>query len=289
MTVSEYLTTKEVASLLRLKERKVYDLAARGEIPCVRATGKLLFPRVEMHRWMESRGGPTGLSVRPQTVLGSHDPLFEWALGASGAGMPMLMGGSLDGLNRFNAREGVVCGLHLPSAPCDTWNVDAVIERCSDEPVVLMHWAKRRRGLIVRSDCALADFSGLSRVRFVGRQVDSGSHQILAQQLLRHRLAYSDLNMVREARTETEAALLLVEGQADVTFGLECFAARYQLKFVPVCTEWFDLLVDRHAYFEPPFQTLLQFTRSEAFLSESARFVGYDIDSLGLIRFNGAR
>ena len=40
-----YLTTKEVADLLRLKERKVYDLVAEGGIPCVRATGKLLFPR----------------------------------------------------------------------------------------------------------------------------------------------------------------------------------------------------------------------------------------------------
>ena len=28
-----YLTTKEVANLLRLKERKVYDLVAEGGIP----------------------------------------------------------------------------------------------------------------------------------------------------------------------------------------------------------------------------------------------------------------
>ena len=40
-----YLTTREVADLLRLKERKVYDLVAEGDIPCVRVTGKLLFPR----------------------------------------------------------------------------------------------------------------------------------------------------------------------------------------------------------------------------------------------------
>ena len=43
--MEQYLTTKELAELLRLKERKVYDLAAAGEVPCTRATGKLLFPR----------------------------------------------------------------------------------------------------------------------------------------------------------------------------------------------------------------------------------------------------
>ncbi|HIC80349.1 MAG TPA: DNA-binding protein, partial [Kiloniellaceae bacterium] len=42
-----FLTTKEVAELLRVKERKVYDLSAEGEIPCRRVTGKLLFPRLE--------------------------------------------------------------------------------------------------------------------------------------------------------------------------------------------------------------------------------------------------
>ena len=43
----EFLTTREVAALLRVKERKVYDLAAAGDIPCRRVTGKLLFPKAQ--------------------------------------------------------------------------------------------------------------------------------------------------------------------------------------------------------------------------------------------------
>jgi excisionase family DNA binding protein len=42
-TAPEFLTTREVAALLRVKERKVYDLASAGQIPCRRITGKLLF------------------------------------------------------------------------------------------------------------------------------------------------------------------------------------------------------------------------------------------------------
>ncbi|MEL6480914.1 MAG: helix-turn-helix domain-containing protein, partial [Pseudomonadota bacterium] len=35
----DFLTTKELATLLRVKERRVYDLAAAGEVPCSRVTG----------------------------------------------------------------------------------------------------------------------------------------------------------------------------------------------------------------------------------------------------------
>lgn len=69
-SVSEFLTTKEVAHLLRLKERKVYDLASRGEIPCVKATGKLLFPQTDIHQWIQHKGASlTANSERPSVIL----------------------------------------------------------------------------------------------------------------------------------------------------------------------------------------------------------------------------
>ncbi len=58
-TNSDYLTTKELADLLRIKERRVYGLAASGDVPCVRVVGKLLFPRNQIEAWMAAaRSGP---------------------------------------------------------------------------------------------------------------------------------------------------------------------------------------------------------------------------------------
>jgi putative molybdopterin biosynthesis protein len=45
-----FLTTRELAALLRVKERKIYDLVAEGALPVRRVTGKLLFPREEIDR-----------------------------------------------------------------------------------------------------------------------------------------------------------------------------------------------------------------------------------------------
>lgn len=287
--MSDYLTTKEVADLLRLRERKIYDLAARGEIPCMKATGKLLFPRDELTRWMSARGGSSSSTGHlPEVVLGSHDPVLEWAIGASQCGLPVLLGGSLDGLARFERNEGAICGVHIPNQLNEDWNLEVVTDRFADRRVVLMHWSRRERGLIVRPTVELAHFSQLMQTRFVKRQADSGAQHILEKQLATAGLTMDSVNCVREARTETEAALALVEGQADVTFGLRCFADRYGLKFVPVCTESFDLLIDRHAYCEPAFQTLLAFTRTEIFAAEVARYEGYDVSALGVIRLNGS-
>jgi putative molybdopterin biosynthesis protein len=46
--MSEFYTTHELAALLRVKERKVYDLVAKETLPFRRVTGKPLFPRNEI-------------------------------------------------------------------------------------------------------------------------------------------------------------------------------------------------------------------------------------------------
>ena len=58
----DLLTTSEAADYLRLGERKVYELVAANEIPCSKVTGKWLFPRHELDRWVLSELiQPTGM------------------------------------------------------------------------------------------------------------------------------------------------------------------------------------------------------------------------------------
>ncbi len=48
----ELLTTAEAAAYLRLKERKLYELVAERMVPCTKVTGKWLFPRADLDRWL---------------------------------------------------------------------------------------------------------------------------------------------------------------------------------------------------------------------------------------------
>jgi len=48
----ELLTTDEAAEYLRLSERKLYELVAERAVPCSKVTGRWLFPRAALDRWV---------------------------------------------------------------------------------------------------------------------------------------------------------------------------------------------------------------------------------------------
>ena len=89
------------------------------------------------------------------------------------------------------------------------------------------------------------------------------------------------------ARTETDAALTVQEGKADVAFGLASVAASFRLRFVQIIEERFDLLVDRKAWFDEPWQKFWRFCESERFLARAGELEGYDVSGLGTVHANG--
>lgn len=290
---TEFLTAKELADLLHIKERKVYDLAASGDVPCSRATGKLLFPRKAIEAWVahHTSGMVAECSNRYSKVfLGSHDPLLEWSLRASGAELATFFDGSLDGLDRFVRGEGVAAGLHVYNPGTGDWNVDVVRERFGHAPVALVEFAWRERGLIVAhgDEAAFADVTALKGHRVVPRQDAAGSQVLLHHLMEQAGLGPSDVNWADTARTESDAALAVLEGKADAAPGLRAIAAQLHLGFVPLLRERFDILVDRAAWFDPPLQRLFNFCRSRAFLTKADALAGYDVSSLGIVHFNGA-
>jgi excisionase family DNA binding protein len=281
-----YLTTREMADLLRVKERKIYDLAAAGEIPHSRATGKLLFPRDVVLAWIDnSSEAPSPHAPRPPVVLGSHDPLLEWSLRESGSGLAALFDGSMDGLTRFEQGEGVAAGMHVVQD--EGWNTEAVGRRLRFQPVALLQWAWRSRGFIVapgnpKSVTRLAD---VARLTVVQRQPQAGSQLLLDRLLGEEGIAAGAAGAM--ARDEREAALAVLDGRADVAFGLEASARQFKLDFIPVCQERFDLVVGRRDWFEPPLQALQAFTRTPAFADMAKSLGGYRIEGIWTPHFNG--
>ncbi|HPG23393.1 MAG TPA: helix-turn-helix domain-containing protein, partial [Amaricoccus sp.] len=124
-TASALLTTGEVAAYLRMKERTVYDMVARQQIPCSRATGKLLFSRPLIDAWVEAHTEmPAGRNaVVPMIYAGSSDPLLEWALRQSGCGLAVLATGSRRGLEAMARGEAMLAGVHLLDPGTGEYNV----------------------------------------------------------------------------------------------------------------------------------------------------------------------
>ncbi|WP_026606827.1 helix-turn-helix transcriptional regulator [Methylocapsa acidiphila] len=297
--MSEFLTTRELAAMLRVKERKVYDLAGKGLLPVRRVTGKLLFPRDEINEWIVSSGGldkaaprelaesPTAL---PVVIAGGHDPLLEWALRESRSEIAALFDGALDGLRRGAGEGCIAAGLHIPESGLNSWNVATVAKLFGDKPVVLIEWAKRTRGLMYRSDLgrSIKSLADVRDLRFQPRQPESGSELALAGLLQREGLQKKDLRCVDAIeRSETDLAMAIAAGRADVGLGVEASARQFQLEFSALVVERFDLLIWRKPYFDPPFQKLIRFCASESFRRRAHELGGYDITELGAVHFNG--
>src|SRR5689334_9027885 len=112
----ELLTTAEAAEYLRLRERKLYELIAERQIPCTKVTGKWLLPRADLDRWLlAGMARPYGVvpAEPPPIVGGSHDPLLQWALSETRAGLAILPEGSQAGYERFLKSEVIAAAIHF--------------------------------------------------------------------------------------------------------------------------------------------------------------------------------
>ena len=290
----EFLTVHELAELLRIKERKVYALVANGEIACNKAMGKLLFPRASVEAWLARHHTGTPLAAprheRPCVFAGSHDPLLDWALRESRSGIASFFDGSMDGLQRLSKGEAIAGGIHLLDAKSRQWNRPHVEQIVGGEPIVLLEWGWRQRGLVVAAGNPhrIEKLSDLASLRIVPRQTEAGSQMLFELLLNEQALDPEELQFIAPAaRTETDLAIAIADDKADAGFGLASLAAQFKLDFVAVIKERYDIVVYRRDYFEEPFQCFMQFCRSPNFTAKAKDLGGYDLQGFGTVHFNG--
>lgn len=284
------MTTGEVAAYLRLKERTVYDLVARGQIPCSRATGKLLFSRPLIDAWVEAhtempRGEAPAL---PRIYAGSSEPLLEWALRQSGSGLAVLSGGSRLGLEALARGEAVLAGTHLLDPDSGSYNLPQIRAIVPQADIVAIHWARRAQGLLVASGNPLGITSPADAarrgLRIARRKHGAGSRLLLDALLARENIMLADAEPGLVADAQGDLASMIAAGEADCGLGIR--AAASALDFIPVATEDFDLVMRRRDYFEPPIQSVLALARTERFARLAEYLGGYDLSELGAVRYN---
>ncbi len=289
---SELMTTAEVAEYLRLGERKIYELVRDQVIPCVRITGKLLFPRQAIDLWvMNHLEGDERLAREvPAVLAGSHDPLLEWAVRASESELALLLNGSVDGIRRLLGNQARVIGFHLIHED-GTFNDPLRCGLGGMRDLVVIEWARRTQGLIVApgNPLKIHTIGDLARpgVRVVRRQQEAGADVLLRHLLQKAGIALSSLTVLAHpALSHDDLALEVRNGHADCGLGVETSARRQGLEFIPLCQERFDLAMRRRAYFEPEAQALLGFARSQEFAAHAGSLGGYDLSGQGRVWYN---
>jgi putative molybdopterin biosynthesis protein len=292
--MAELLTTEEAANYLRLSERKLYELVANAAVPCTKVTGKWLFPKTALDRWLAAGyAGPPAFASAPVPAIigGSHDPLLEWALRESGSRLASLSEGSEAGLQRLARNEVAAAAIHLHrlDGDDDTANVEAVAHASGLHDAVLIAFVRREQGLIVAAGnpLKLSEIASVAakRARLALRPQGAGAQLLLLSLLAQAGLALDALATVKPvALTGPDIAQAVRAGRADCGIATRSVAQAAGLGFVPLTWERFDLATRQRHYFLPELQALAKFLRTEAFHVRARELTGYDTSDAGDVR-----
>lgn len=285
-----FLNVKQVAAYLQLNEKKVYALVNEGNIPATKVTGKWMFPRELIDRWMmDSAHG--GLMTDRLSISGGDDPLLVRVVSAFARDVHAMAQisytpcGTRLGLELLQASRVDVSALHWgPQAESRTRHPALLRQHARHKNWVLIRAFSREQGLMVRPALGLGadDTDRLADpgLRWVQRQAGAGAQRFLME-FWRSINPVGEMNVAVTALSEREAAAALVLGQADVAPGARAAASEAGLVFVPYGSEAVDFALPRNIWFRRLFQDLVSRLQS----GESRRMAdllgGYDFSETG--------
>ena len=154
--------------------------------------------------------------------------------------------------------------------------------------IKLIRCVGRQQGLMVAKGNTLniQKFADIAKdgIRYVNRQKGSGT-RILTDYLCKQ--DNLDVTAIygydREELTHTSVAAQIVSGSADAGMGIYSAAKLYDLDFIPICIEEYDLLIPDHIWDTPQVQQMIAVLKSDAFKEKILALGGYTVENPGEI------
>ena len=226
-------------------------------------------------------------------VIGSHDPLLDELADMLHLENPALYMssshvGSMGGIMAIRRGEAPAAGCHLRDTTDGTYNRSVMKKYFPKGDVKLIRCVGRQQGLMVakgnpRTLQKIADIAG-ENVRYVNRQKGSGTRSLTDYLCRQEGLDTSSIiGYDREELTLTSVAAQIVSASADAGMGIYSAAKLYDLDFIPICIEEYDLIIPDHAWQTPMVRQLIATLKSDAFREKILSMGGYTLENPGEI------
>ena len=226
-------------------------------------------------------------------VIGSHDPLLDeladmMHLENSRIYMSSSHVGSMGGIMAIRRGEAHAAGCHLLNTENGTYNTSFIKKYFPKGGVKLLRCVGRQQGLMVAKGNPLniQKFSDIARdgLRYVNRQKGSGTRILTDYLCKQNGLDTAAIyGYDREELTHTSVAAQIVSCSADAGMGIYSAAKLYDLDFIPICIEEYDLIIPDHAWDTPQVQQLIATLQSDAFREKLLSLGGYTVEAPGQI------
>ncbi len=224
-------------------------------------------------------------------VIGSHDPLLDELgdmlhVANNDIYMSSAHVGSMGGIMAIRRGEAHVAGCHLLNTENGQYNISFIKKYFPRGGVKLVRCVGRQQGLMVAkgNPLSIQTFADIARagLRYVNRQKGSGT-RILTDYLCKqeHVDTAAIYGYDREELTHTSVAAQIVSGSADAGMGIYSAAKLYDLDFIPICIEEYDLIIPDHAWDTPMVRDMIATLKSDAFREKILSLGGYTIENPG--------
>ena len=226
-------------------------------------------------------------------VIGSHDPLLDELgdmlhLENNDVYMSSSHVGSMGGIMAIRRGEAHAAGCHLLNTENGTYNTSFIKKYFPRGGVKLIRCVGRQQGLMVAKGNPLniQKFADIAKdgLRYVKRQKGSGTRILTDYLCKQENLDTAAIyGYDREELTHTSVAAQIVSGSADAGMGIYSAAKLYDLDFIPICIEEYDLIIPDHAWDTPQVQAMLATLKSAAFREKILSLGGYTVETPGEI------
>ncbi len=231
-------------------------------------------------------------AIRDTVVItGSHDPLIDELADILSSRRPGSLiasshVGSMGGIMAIKRAEAHLGGIHLLDEATGEYNTAYIKRYLQGLDVALISCVQRVQGLIIKkgNPKGIKCFSDLAQpgLSYVNRQKGAGTRILCDYLSAKEHIDTDAINGYhREEYTHTGVAAIIAAGSADAGLGIYSAAKLYDLDFIPICDEQYDLLFARQALELANVQRFIQALKSDEFATRLARLGGYTVNNPG--------
>lgn len=227
--------------------------------------------------------------------IGSHDPLLDELADMLHSAYPneFLSSshvGSMGGIMAVRRGEAHLGGIHLLDESDGSYNLSYLKKYFPNGGVYLVECVGRTQGIM----CTASNPKGIKSIEdlfrgdisYVNRQKGSGTRILFDYLCKKAGLdGRSVYGYEREELTHTSVAAQIASGSGDAGMGIYSAAKLYDLCFVPICTEQYDLLIPEHAWDSPYIRHIIEILKSEKFKNRLTEMGGYTLNNPGEVRY----
>jgi putative molybdopterin biosynthesis protein len=222
-------------------------------------------------------------------ITGSHDPLIDELIDLMkmkwlDSQVVSSHVGSLGGLMALKRGESHLGGTHLLEEETGEYNKSYVRRYFPEGGVRLISCVFRSQGLMIApgNPLGITSIADLVRVNYVNRQKGSGTSILLDYLLKQNGLEPMQIKgYEREEITHTAVAAAVASGTADAGMGILAAAKIYNLGFIPLIQEQYDLLVAEKTLEHPEFARMIAVMKSAELAQRLQKLGGYQTNNPG--------